>query len=345
MYLENADEKKYGSLCKNLNTQYALGNDHFPMTIPEAINILSAYRMDNAKDFSKNHNRSNKKKPEETLNISFAQMNGLCYCCGKKGHLSTDCRYKNKPKSEWFINQEANKDERSNVQDEMGNSEIHESKKSIGWAGVHLEHQFYHSYDLITWILLDNQSSTNSFCNKDLVKNIKNVKSRMDLNTNAGTLTSRQQCTVPDFEKFDEVWVNEDTMTNILSFAKVRDLGYEIEYDSQADTFTVLTPTKKYIFERSGTNLYYYKPENDGMCTVRSQAKEVQFVETLQENRNFYTHRQFKRAKKASHNKLSFHPRFVSHSKDEFSQELSDHIRRCEDYEKYFWTRYRCVKR
>ena len=217
-------------------------------------------------------------------------MNGLCYCCGKKGHLSTDCRYKNKPKSEWFINQEANKDEQSNVQQEAGNSEVHETKKSIGWAGVHLEHQFYQSYDLRTWILLDNQSSTNIFCNKDLVENIKDVKSRMDLNTNAGTLTSRKQCTVPDFEKFDEVWFNEDAMTNILSFARVRDLGYEIEYDSQADTFTVHTPIKRYIFERSGTNLYYHKP-------VKS--KEVQFVETLQENRNFYTHRQFERAKKA----------------------------------------------
>jgi len=122
------------------------------------------------------------------------------------------------------------------------------------------------------------------------VKNIKNVNSRMDLNTNAGTLTSRKQWTVPDLEKFDEVWFNEDAMTNILSFARVRDLGYEIEYDSQADTFTVHTPIKRYIFERSGTNLYYHKP-------VKS--KEVQFVETLQENRNFYTHRQFERAKKA----------------------------------------------
>jgi len=101
MYLENADEKKYGSLCKTLNTQYALGNDQFPVTIPEATHI-KRIKMDNARDFSKNRNRSNKKKPENTLNILFAQMNGLCYCCGKKGHLSTDCRYKNKPKSEWF---------------------------------------------------------------------------------------------------------------------------------------------------------------------------------------------------------------------------------------------------
>ena len=54
-------------------------------------------------------------------------------------------------------------------------------------------------------ILLDNQSSTNIFCKKDLVKNTKNVKTRMDLNTNAVTLSSRQQCTVPDFKNFKEV--------------------------------------------------------------------------------------------------------------------------------------------
>ena len=69
MYLDNADENKYGSLCKTLNTQYALGNDQFLVTIPEATNILSAYKMDNAKDFSKNQNKSNKKKPEDTVNI------------------------------------------------------------------------------------------------------------------------------------------------------------------------------------------------------------------------------------------------------------------------------------
>ena len=157
MYLENADEKQYGSQCKTLNTQYAPGNEQFPVTIPEATNIRSAYKMDIAKDFSKNRNKSSKKKLEDTLNISFAQIKGLCYCCGKKEHLSTDYRYTNKPKSEWFINQEPNKDEHFNVQDEGGNFEAHESKKSITWAGVYLEHQFYQNSDLRTWMLLDNQ--------------------------------------------------------------------------------------------------------------------------------------------------------------------------------------------
>ena len=69
------------------------------------------------------------------------------------------------------------------------------------------------------------------------------VNTRMDLNTNAGTLSSRQQCTVLDFENFKEVWF-KNAMTNILSFAR-RDLGYTIEYDSVADTFTVDTPSKK----------------------------------------------------------------------------------------------------
>ena len=130
-----------------MNTQYALGNDQFPVTIPEATNILSAYKMDNAKDVSKNQNKFNKKKPEDTLNISFAQMKGLCYCCGKQGHLATDCRYRNKPKSEWYINQDRNKDEQANVQDEREHLEDQDNKKSIGWVGVHFENQFYQNSD------------------------------------------------------------------------------------------------------------------------------------------------------------------------------------------------------
>jgi hypothetical protein len=41
---------------------------------------------------------------EETIHLSFAQMEGLCYCCGKKGHKLPQCRQNSKPKSKWTIN-------------------------------------------------------------------------------------------------------------------------------------------------------------------------------------------------------------------------------------------------
>jgi len=36
--------------------------------------------------------------------LTFAQMEGSCYCCGKRGHLSSRFPEKSKPKSEWAAN-------------------------------------------------------------------------------------------------------------------------------------------------------------------------------------------------------------------------------------------------
>jgi hypothetical protein len=39
-------------------------------------------------------------RDKEELNLSFAQTEGKCYCCGKADHKSPSCGDKNNPKSE-----------------------------------------------------------------------------------------------------------------------------------------------------------------------------------------------------------------------------------------------------
>jgi hypothetical protein len=44
------------------------------------------------------------KEDDEVPTLSFAQMEGKWYWCGKPGHRSPDCRQKDKiPKDEWVI--------------------------------------------------------------------------------------------------------------------------------------------------------------------------------------------------------------------------------------------------
>jgi len=83
--------------------------------------MLNAHDWDNRKinPNKSKQNNNNKKSPtqkyptkteamtdESTImsGLTFAQMEGSCYCCGKRGHLSSRFPEKSKPKSEWAAN-------------------------------------------------------------------------------------------------------------------------------------------------------------------------------------------------------------------------------------------------
>ena len=100
-----------------MNTQNTLNNNQYPKSITEANNVLSNHPHDNYK--SKKQSQGDKKKGQkedtkpkaseskseekEEFSLSFAQMQN-CYICGKPGHISPNCQFKDRPKSEWAIN-------------------------------------------------------------------------------------------------------------------------------------------------------------------------------------------------------------------------------------------------
>lgn len=99
LYLDNADKAKYGSILAGLNTQQSLGNDQYPKSITESNNVLSNHKFDatpTKAGSKKNATENNKEqkddgKEDEEVNLSFAQLEGRCYCCGKAGHKSPSC--------------------------------------------------------------------------------------------------------------------------------------------------------------------------------------------------------------------------------------------------------------
>jgi hypothetical protein len=120
LYLQNSEQTKYGSVLIGLGSQFALKQDQYPRTLTHAVSILSDHKFDatyqekkkknkDTKDKEKSkENTKTKEKEEVETELNFAQLEGACYCCGKKGHRSPQCTKKDKiPKNEWAINKTA----------------------------------------------------------------------------------------------------------------------------------------------------------------------------------------------------------------------------------------------
>jgi hypothetical protein len=329
LLLEQADQKKYGSLMTVLSTQHSLGNDQYPRNLSQATNVLSNHRHDVGKGKPNNNNNAKRTSDDDedknTMPLSFAQIEGRCYCCGSTDHKSPKCPDKKKtPKNEWWINkaqqhlhqhaQSSDKSDKVTTTSSVSDGAKGSDEQSMApplpqaWINVHLSQvrhiqllSEYSKLDMKNWILLDSQSSTTIFCNPTYVSNIRTIAEKepgLLVHTNGGSFEVRQKADLPDF---GTIWFDPNSITNIFSHAEMSD-RFHITYDNHdkdhGDVFKVHTPKKTVVFQRLGNNLYVHKPSNTAASEDESDGK-LNLVTTVEENVNFYTPRQFERAKRA----------------------------------------------
>ena len=338
LLLRNSDQGKYGSLLTGLSSQFSMQNNQYPKTVRDATDILSNHKFDKRSTFkgSQRFQRQkrdwNSKKDDDeethpstiiTSETSFAQSGKpqICYCCGKKGHISPDCPDKNTiQKEDWYIkraelhmqteNHNEQDDNASTIVDSASHASAHTQR--VAWSGLLIaktatEGESHYNDDqemgsrLKNWITLDNGSTLSLFSNPELVEDIRKSDKTLVLATNAGVTTSNQEATVPGFGK---VYFNEDAIANIFGLSDLKK-KYRMTYDSEKeDAFIVHIENKIIKFECSPEGLYQYEVSKTYRKNIKKpneteKSGESHLIGTVTENRKGYTLRQFERAKEA----------------------------------------------
>ncbi len=256
----------------------------------------------------------------QVASLNFAQLETRCWCCGKKGHISPQCPLRNLPKEKWAMNQNKNvqlyQSVPGTVPGTVSQTAIPEDSASVQEGGVSVSnttigttrrpgwmmHQVSMSQNNISMdtdspkfrnhmkniLCLDSCSSVDLFCNPCMVQDVKPSNDVLDLATNAGTMETTKQATLPNYGK---VWFDERAITNVFSLARLAD-KYRVVMDSAVENaIMVHTPNGVIKFSKGPEYIYYYKPSE--------HKKVVQFLSTVKDAMRGYTPRQIARAKLA----------------------------------------------
>ena len=321
-----------------LNQAKSFGDTKCPKTMIEAHNVLEQHTWDPAYKEKKNKLKkqgsgsgNNAQGNTENPSLSFAQLKqGKCYCCGKSNHSYQDCTKRTQlPKDKWWINKQSGVQQYNEVIAEIANhmqTEFNTSSNAstatsttadtADDSATNRPEQTWQSFifsglqeynSMKDTMLLDSGSSVDLFCNENWLTNVGQASRPTLLRTNGGNINVTRQGTLPSY---GTVPLDDKAMTNILSLGVVTD-KYKVTMDtSKENAILVHTPQKVVKFARNDANLYVHVPSNLPKSSISRNTgvskpkKQVSFgpgtfVQTVEENKLFYTPREIKKAKMA----------------------------------------------
>jgi hypothetical protein len=141
---------------------------------------------------------------------------------------------------------------------------------------------------------LDSDSTDTVFCNPKYVTNIRESNYPLSISTNGGELISYKKCDIPHI---DNVWYNENLITNIISMKDMTDI-FRVTMDSKEElALLVHMPDKIVKFKQFSNGLYDMDPNDK--TSFEMKRKPCQFLTTVKDKMKFLSKRQQEQAERA----------------------------------------------
>jgi Reverse transcriptase (RNA-dependent DNA polymerase)/Zinc knuckle len=306
LFILHADPVRYGGLITDLQNDYLTEIDKYPKTMTAALSRLTNWKSQFANVRTNNSTsngvsftnvgdgtdgETNKVTVNKAPRAPRSKAHITCFTCNEKGHYSSECP---KAKTVAAAGAVGTANTQSGVElvmnaaasGEFDDSEMHASFQFI-CDGTTLTTASTYIQIPPTWILLDNQSTIDVFCNKQLLVNIHKTNSTMSIHCNAGVKTTTE---VGELPGYGEVWYHPTGIANILSLSRVRGKGFHVTYENEKNCFILTSPTgRRNVFEQSPSGLYF-------IDTAATQKLGSVFVTTVEDNKSKFSQRDYLRA-------------------------------------------------